>query len=144
MLIVQDQLHMLFHFTLDGKCIAIKADHLIILCPKILEKKIKKRETTISGLFQTGTAGAHREAACPHFLFLNLFSLCLSPSLYMRVDLAVGMVWYDGRAHIPHLDMLANARSVSPTNELVSHESLDYRTTLLEGTFCCHAASCTK
>ncbi|KAI5105546.1 hepatocyte growth factor receptor isoform X1 [Silurus meridionalis] len=47
-------------------------------------------------------------------------------------DLAEGMVWYDGRAHIPHLDMLANARSVSPTNELVSHESLDYRTTLLE------------
>ncbi|KPP77986.1 hypothetical protein Z043_102545, partial [Scleropages formosus] len=50
-------------------------------------------------------------------------------------DLAEGMVWYDGRAHIPHLDMLANARSVSPTNEMVSHESLDYRTTLLEGTF---------
>uniref|UniRef100_A0AAR2ITI4 receptor protein-tyrosine kinase n=1 Tax=Pygocentrus nattereri TaxID=42514 RepID=A0AAR2ITI4_PYGNA len=47
-------------------------------------------------------------------------------------DLAEGMVWYDGRAHIPHLDMLANARSVSPTNEMVSHESLDYRTTLLE------------
>uniref|UniRef100_A0A8C2HL72 receptor protein-tyrosine kinase n=1 Tax=Cyprinus carpio TaxID=7962 RepID=A0A8C2HL72_CYPCA len=42
------------------------------------------------------------------------------------------MVWYDGRAHIPHLDMLANARSVSPTNEMVSHESVDYRTTLLE------------
>ncbi|XP_064199105.1 hepatocyte growth factor receptor [Anguilla rostrata] len=47
-------------------------------------------------------------------------------------DLAEGMVWYDGRAHIPHLDMLANARSVSPTNEMVSHESVDYRTTLLE------------
>lgn len=47
-------------------------------------------------------------------------------------DLAKTMVWYDGRAHIPHLDMLANARSVSPTNEMVSHESVDYRTTLLE------------
>uniref|UniRef100_A0A8C1VNQ6 Hepatocyte growth factor receptor n=1 Tax=Cyprinus carpio TaxID=7962 RepID=A0A8C1VNQ6_CYPCA len=47
-------------------------------------------------------------------------------------DLAKAMVWYDGRAHIPHLDMLANARSVSPTNEMVSHESVDYRTTLLE------------
>ncbi|XP_028814894.1 hepatocyte growth factor receptor isoform X1 [Denticeps clupeoides] len=47
-------------------------------------------------------------------------------------DLSEGMVWYDGRAHIPHLDMLANARSVSPTNEMVSHESVDYRTTLLE------------
>ncbi|KAJ8245354.1 hypothetical protein GJAV_G00269870 [Gymnothorax javanicus] len=41
-------------------------------------------------------------------------------------------VWYDGRARIPHLDMLANARSTSPTNEMVSHESLDYRGTLLE------------
>ncbi|XP_036376075.1 hepatocyte growth factor receptor-like [Megalops cyprinoides] len=47
-------------------------------------------------------------------------------------DLAEGMVWYDGRAHIPHLDMLANARSVSPTNEMVSHESVDYRSTLPE------------
>uniref|UniRef100_A0A3B3VM54 receptor protein-tyrosine kinase n=1 Tax=Poecilia latipinna TaxID=48699 RepID=A0A3B3VM54_9TELE len=42
-------------------------------------------------------------------------------------------VWYDGRGHIQHLDRLANARSVSPTNEMVSHESVDYRTTLLEG-----------
>ncbi|XP_037538990.1 hepatocyte growth factor receptor [Nematolebias whitei] len=41
-------------------------------------------------------------------------------------------IWYDGRGHIQHLDRLANARSVSPTNELVSHESVDYRTTLLE------------
>ncbi|XP_035258018.1 hepatocyte growth factor receptor-like [Anguilla anguilla] len=47
-------------------------------------------------------------------------------------DLTEGMVWYDGRARIPHLDMLANARSTSPTNEMVSHESVDYRTTLLE------------
>ncbi|XP_028306635.1 hepatocyte growth factor receptor isoform X2 [Gouania willdenowi] len=41
-------------------------------------------------------------------------------------------VWYDGRGHIQHLDRLANARNVSPTNEMVSHESVDYRTTLLE------------
>lgn len=54
------------------------------------------------------------------------------------------MVWYDGRAHIPHLDMLANARSVSPTNEMVSHESVDYRTTLLEGMFSRFAASRSK
>ncbi|KAL0968655.1 hypothetical protein UPYG_G00269750 [Umbra pygmaea] len=47
-------------------------------------------------------------------------------------DLAEGKVWYDSRADIQHLDMLANARSVSPTNEMVSHESVDYRTTLLE------------
>ncbi|XP_031717027.1 hepatocyte growth factor receptor isoform X2 [Anarrhichthys ocellatus] len=41
-------------------------------------------------------------------------------------------VWYDGRGHIQHLDRLANARNVSPTNEMVSHESVDYRTTLME------------
>ncbi|MGH0149084.1 UNVERIFIED_CONTAM: hypothetical protein FKN15_028122 [Acipenser sinensis] len=52
-------------------------------------------------------------------------------------DLDEAMVWYEGRAQIPHLDMLANARSVSPTNEMVSHESVDYRTTLLEGHFGC-------
>uniref|UniRef100_A0A8C4Z8D9 receptor protein-tyrosine kinase n=1 Tax=Gadus morhua TaxID=8049 RepID=A0A8C4Z8D9_GADMO len=43
-------------------------------------------------------------------------------------------VWYDMGTNIQHLDRLANARSVSPTNELVSHESVDYRATLLEGT----------
>lgn len=41
-------------------------------------------------------------------------------------------MWYDGRGHIQHLDRLANARSTSPTNEMVSHESVDYRTTLLD------------
>ncbi|XP_034031628.1 hepatocyte growth factor receptor [Thalassophryne amazonica] len=41
-------------------------------------------------------------------------------------------VWYNGCTNIQHLDRLANARSVSPTNEMVSHESVDYRTTLLE------------
>ncbi|CAL8376223.1 unnamed protein product [Arctogadus glacialis] len=41
-------------------------------------------------------------------------------------------VWYDMGTNIQHLDRLANARSVSPTNELVSHESVDYRATLLE------------
>lgn len=59
----------------------------------------------------------------------------LSVPLSLVVDVSKAMVWYDGRAHIPHLDMLANARSVSPTNEMVSHESVDYRTTLLEGMF---------
>uniref|UniRef100_A0A7N6F5Y0 receptor protein-tyrosine kinase n=1 Tax=Anabas testudineus TaxID=64144 RepID=A0A7N6F5Y0_ANATE len=49
-----------------------------------------------------------------------------------RID-DLSEVWYDGRGHIQHLDRLANARSVSPTNEMVSHESVDYRTTLLEG-----------
>ncbi|XP_061108716.1 hepatocyte growth factor receptor isoform X1 [Conger conger] len=66
-------------------------------------------------------------------LLLLLLALCVWRRKKKHIeDLAEGMVWYDGRAHIPHLDMLANARSVSPTNEMVSHESVDYRTTLLE------------
>lgn len=60
---------------------------------------------------------------------LSFFLLSLLPLL-----LDLSEVWYDGRGHIQHLDRLANARSVSPTNEMVSHESVDYRTTLLEGT----------
>ncbi|XP_028670363.2 hepatocyte growth factor receptor [Erpetoichthys calabaricus] len=47
-------------------------------------------------------------------------------------DFDEGMVWFHGRPNIQNLDMLANARNVSPTNEMVSHESVDYRTTLLE------------
>lgn len=66
----------------------------------------------------------------------------LSPSLSVTFFLSVHFlqspdppeVWYDSRGHIQHLDRLANARSISPTNELVSHESVDYRTNLLEGT----------
>lgn len=65
---------------------------------------------------------------CPCFLHHPFFCIPSSPCL----DLTE--VWYDGRGHIQHLDRLANARSVSPTNEMVSHESVDYRTTLLEGT----------
>lgn len=82
------------------------------------------------------------ERSVPFFSHLSLVSLTLCLSLV--VDLAKAMVWYDGRAHIPHLDMLANARSVSPTNEMVSHESVDYRTTLLEGMFSRFAASRSK
>uniref|UniRef100_A0AAY4CT02 receptor protein-tyrosine kinase n=1 Tax=Denticeps clupeoides TaxID=299321 RepID=A0AAY4CT02_9TELE len=70
--------------------------------------------------------------SCPFLKHLPVPLPRPSFSLSLVVDLSEGMVWYDGRAHIPHLDMLANARSVSPTNEMVSHESVDYRTTLLE------------
>lgn len=63
---------------------------------------------------------------------LMSLSFLLHPPLPLLLDLSE--VWYDGRGHIQHLDRLANARSVSPTNEMVSHESVDYRTTLLEGT----------
>ncbi|XP_023652675.2 hepatocyte growth factor receptor-like isoform X1 [Paramormyrops kingsleyae] len=72
-------------------------------------------------------------AASVSLLLLLLFTLyaCVRKKKTVE-DVSEGMVWYDGRAHIPHLDMLANARSISPTNEMLSHESLDYRTTLLE------------
>lgn len=54
----------------------------------------------------------------------------LSPS---HSDLGSELVRYDGRVHTPHLDRLVSARSVSPTTEMVSSESVDYRSTFLEG-----------
>uniref|UniRef100_A0A8C6TAU3 receptor protein-tyrosine kinase n=1 Tax=Neogobius melanostomus TaxID=47308 RepID=A0A8C6TAU3_9GOBI len=67
---------------------------------------------------------------CVSLLLLGLGSLLLWRRNKHIDDLSE--VWYDGRGHIQHLDRLANARSVSPTNEMVSHESVDYRTTLLD------------
>ncbi|CAL9696653.1 unnamed protein product [Knipowitschia caucasica] len=67
---------------------------------------------------------------CVSVLLLGLGSLLLWRRNKHIDDLSE--VWYDGRAHIQHLDRLANARSTSPTNEMVSHESVDYRTTLLD------------
>lgn len=58
-----------------------------------------------------------------------LIFLSLLPS-----DLGSDLVRYDGRVHTPHLDRLVSARSVSPTTEMVSSESVDYRSTFLEGT----------
>lgn len=49
------------------------------------------------------------------------------------LDLGSDLVRYDGRVHTPHLDRLVSARSVSPTTEMVSSESVDYRSTFLEG-----------
>ncbi|KAK4831160.1 hypothetical protein QYF61_015630 [Mycteria americana] len=53
-------------------------------------------------------------------------------------DLGSDLVRYDGRVHTPHLDRLVSARSVSPTTEMVSSESVDYRSTFLEGLSCVH------
>uniref|UniRef100_A0A803YIM0 Hepatocyte growth factor receptor n=1 Tax=Meleagris gallopavo TaxID=9103 RepID=A0A803YIM0_MELGA len=50
-------------------------------------------------------------------------------------DLGSELVRYDGRVHTPHLDRLVSARSVSPTTEMVSSESVDYRSTFLEDQF---------
>lgn len=109
-------------------------------------------------VYRTFVRGAHRWTALPFLvtllslplsssisfsLLLVLFYALLIPlmslsfllhPLPLSSTLDLSEVWYDGRGHIQHLDRLANARSVSPTNEMVSHESVDYRTTLLEGT----------
>uniref|UniRef100_H3DF54 Hepatocyte growth factor receptor n=1 Tax=Tetraodon nigroviridis TaxID=99883 RepID=H3DF54_TETNG len=69
-------------------------------------------------------------SVCVSLLLLLLGSLLMWRRNKNIDDLSE--VWYDGRGHIQHLDRLANARSVSPTNEMVSHESVDYRTNLLE------------
>ncbi|XP_072509068.1 hepatocyte growth factor receptor isoform X2 [Notamacropus eugenii] len=52
-------------------------------------------------------------------------------------DLGSDLVRYDARVHTPHLDRLVSARSVSPTTEMVSNESVDYRATFPEGHFGC-------
>ncbi|XP_053742394.1 hepatocyte growth factor receptor isoform X1 [Synchiropus splendidus] len=67
---------------------------------------------------------------CVTFLILFLGSLLMWKRNKRIEDMSE--VWYGGLDHIQHLDRLANARSVSPTNEMVSHESVDYRTNLLE------------
>ncbi|XP_004707824.1 hepatocyte growth factor receptor [Echinops telfairi] len=50
-------------------------------------------------------------------------------------DLGSELVCYDARVHTPHLDRLVSARSVSPTTEMVSNESVDYRATFPEDQF---------
>eukprot|EP00069_Balaena_mysticetus_P019213 bmy_02475T0 len=50
-------------------------------------------------------------------------------------DLGSELVRYDARVHTPHLDRLVSARSVSPTTEMVSNESVDYRATFPEDQF---------
>lgn len=50
-------------------------------------------------------------------------------------DLGSELVRYDARIHTPHLDRLVSARSVSPTTEMVSNESVDYRATFPEDQF---------
>ncbi|XP_077452292.1 hepatocyte growth factor receptor isoform X2 [Stigmatopora argus] len=68
-------------------------------------------------------------------VLVSLLLLMLASLLMWRRNKRIddlSEVWYDSRGDIQHLDRLANARSVSPTNEMVSHESVDYRSTLLE------------
>ncbi|XP_039364531.1 hepatocyte growth factor receptor isoform X3 [Mauremys reevesii] len=66
-----------------------------------------------------------------------LFLLLLGGFLWMKKkkqikDLGSDLVRYDGRVHTPHLDRLVSARSVSPTTEMVSSDSVDYRSTFQE------------
>ncbi|XP_057692262.1 hepatocyte growth factor receptor isoform X1 [Corythoichthys intestinalis] len=68
-------------------------------------------------------------------VLVSLLLLMLASLLMWRRNKRIddlSEVWYDSRGDIQHLDRLASARSVSPTNEMVSHESVDYRSTLLE------------
>ncbi|XP_075713237.1 hepatocyte growth factor receptor isoform X2 [Rhinoderma darwinii] len=59
-------------------------------------------------------------------------------------DIGSERVLFDGRVHTPHLDRLVSARSVSPTTEMVSSESVDYRSTFPEDQFpnSSHVGSC--
>ncbi|XP_069484032.1 hepatocyte growth factor receptor [Ambystoma mexicanum] len=73
-------------------------------------------------------------------LFLMVLLIALGLFLWIKnrkqiKDRASDLVRYDGRVHTPHLDRLVSARSVSPTTEMVSNESVDYRSTLHEDQF---------
>ncbi|KAM4747548.1 hepatocyte growth factor receptor [Rhinophrynus dorsalis] len=50
-------------------------------------------------------------------------------------DLGGDLVLNERRVHTPHLDRLVSARSISPTTEMVSSESVDYRSTVQEDPF---------
>ncbi|XP_029471114.1 hepatocyte growth factor receptor isoform X2 [Rhinatrema bivittatum] len=72
--------------------------------------------------------------------FVIVFLILLGILLWMKKkkqikDLGSEMVRYDGRVHTPHLDRLVNVRNVSPTTEMVSSESVDYRSTFQEDQF---------
>ncbi|NP_001229665.1 hepatocyte growth factor receptor precursor [Ornithorhynchus anatinus] len=66
-------------------------------------------------------------------LFLGLF-LWMKKKKQIK-DLGSELVRYDPRVHTPHLDRLVSARSISPTAEMVSNESVDYRATFPEDQF---------
>lgn len=66
-------------------------------------------------------------------LTLAVYRCLILLLLHPFLDLGGDLVRYDGRVHTPHLDRLVSARSVSPTTEMVSSESVDYRSTFLEG-----------
>ncbi|XP_006882725.1 PREDICTED: hepatocyte growth factor receptor [Elephantulus edwardii] len=69
-------------------------------------------------------------------MLILLFGLFLLLKKRRQIkDLGGELVRYDARVHTPHLDRLVSARSVSPTTEMVSNESVDYRATLPEDQF---------
>ncbi|MBZ3873160.1 Hepatocyte growth factor receptor [Sciurus carolinensis] len=69
-------------------------------------------------------------------ILLLLFGLFLWLKKRKQIkDLGSDLVRYDARVHTPHLDRLVSARSVSPTAEMVSNESVDYRATFPEDQF---------
>ncbi|KAM9312499.1 hepatocyte growth factor receptor [Gastrophryne carolinensis] len=71
------------------------------------------------------------------------FAICLKKRKQLK-DTGGERVLFDGRVHTPHLDRLVSARSISPTTEMVSSESVDYRATFPEDHFphSSHSGSC--
>ncbi|XP_040199707.1 hepatocyte growth factor receptor [Rana temporaria] len=76
------------------------------------------------------------------FVILGIF-FCVKKRRQLK-DKGGERVLFDGRVHTPHLDRLVSARSVSPTTEMVSSESVDYRATFPEDQFpnSSHSGSC--
>ncbi|XP_075065085.1 hepatocyte growth factor receptor [Mixophyes fleayi] len=76
------------------------------------------------------------------FIVLGIF-ICLKKRKQLK-DKGGERVLFDGRVHTPHLERLVSARSVSPTTEMLSSESVDYRATFPEDQFpnSSHSGSC--
>ncbi|XP_069620944.1 hepatocyte growth factor receptor [Ranitomeya imitator] len=82
--------------------------------------------------------------SCLVLLFIVLMVyICVRKRKQLK-DIGSERVLFDGRVHTPHLDRLVSARSVSPTTEMVSSESVDYRSTFPEDQFpnSSHSGSC--
>ncbi|KAM4676436.1 hepatocyte growth factor receptor isoform 2-T2 [Discoglossus pictus] len=79
----------------------------------------------------TGIIAGVVACVCLAVLLLGIFAWIKRKKHLEGSDL----VLYDGRVHTPHLDRLVSARSVSPTAEMVSSESVDYRATFQEDQF---------
>ncbi|XP_063783305.1 hepatocyte growth factor receptor isoform X2 [Pseudophryne corroboree] len=115
----------------------LKIEFLQDVSPLIIGKVMVQQNQNYTGIF-TGVLSC-----------VILLSVILGIVIYLKKrkqlkDKSGERVLFDGRVHTPHLDRLVSARSVSPTTEMLSSESVDYRATFPEDQFpnSSHGGSC--